>query len=78
MFPALRSSDNAAEYGELTMYRKASHVESRQAYPTDLTDAHWALIEPLLPKPQGSGRRQKISLRLIINAILYLLRTGCQ
>jgi putative transposase len=60
------------------MYRKASHLESRQAYPTDLTEAQWALIEPLLPKPQGSGRRQQISVRLIINAAFYLLRTGCQ
>jgi putative transposase len=60
------------------MYHKPSQLEPTQVYPTDLTAAHWALIEPLFPKPHGSGRRQQISLRLIVNACLYLLRTGCQ
>jgi putative transposase len=49
-----------------------------QVYPTDLTDAQWAVIEPLLPKPTGPGRPQVDSLRLIVNAIRDLLRTGCQ
>jgi putative transposase len=49
-----------------------------QVYPTDLTDAQWAVIEPLLPRRAGPGRPQVYSLRLIVNAILYLLRTGCQ
>lgn len=60
------------------MYRNVPATEARQTYPTDLADAQWALIAPLLPKPHGSGRRQQISLRRIVNACLYLLRTGCQ
>src|SRR5690348_18420303 len=60
------------------MYRKPAAPQASQVYATDLTDAQWALIEPLLPRPYGSGRRQQISLRLIVNACLYLLRTGCQ
>jgi putative transposase len=50
-------------------------------YATDLTDAQWALLEPLLPPPkrlQGAGRPRSVSLRLVINALLYLERTGCQ
>jgi putative transposase len=47
-------------------------------YPTDLTDAQWALIAPLLAKKPGPGHPQEISLRLFVNAILYLLRSGCQ
>jgi len=47
------------------------------AYPTDLTDEQWKVIEPLLPKPKCKRRPRKVPLRAIINAILYLLRTGC-
>jgi putative transposase len=60
------------------MYHQPAPLEASQAYACDLTDTQWALIEPLLPTASGSGRRQQISLRLIINATLYLLRTGCQ
>jgi putative transposase len=46
-------------------------------YATDLTDAQWRLIEPLLPKPRCRRRPREIPLRKIVNAVLYLLRTGC-
>jgi len=46
-------------------------------YPTDLTDAQWKLIERLLPQPKCKRRPRKVPFREIINAILYLLRTGC-
>jgi putative transposase len=52
-----------------------------RVYATDLTDAQWALLEPLLPppkRPQGAGRPRTVSLRQIINGLLYLERTGCQ
>jgi len=49
-----------------------------QVYPTDLTDEQWALVAPLLAKPRGPGHPQEVSLRLVVNALLYLLRTGCQ
>jgi putative transposase len=60
------------------MYRKPAPCQGIQGYETDLTDAQWALVSPWLPAPRGSGRRQRISLRLIVDAIFYLLRTGCQ
>lgn len=48
-------------------------------YPSDLTDAQWVIIEGLdINKPWGPGRRMRLELRTVINAILYLLRTGCQ
>ena len=50
---------------------------SRQPYPSDLTDAQWALIEPLLPPPATRGRAEKHPRREIVNAILYLDRAGC-
>jgi len=49
-----------------------------QVYLSDLTDAQWALLAPLLPTKVGPGRPQTYPLRLIVNAMLYLLRTGCQ
>jgi len=48
-----------------------------QSYPSDLTDAQWALIESHLPVYPG-GRPRITDLRDVVNAILYLLRTGCQ
>ncbi len=46
-------------------------------YPTDLTDIEWHLIELLLPPPKNTGRPRKWSLRLILNGIFYLVRSGC-
>jgi len=48
------------------------------SYNTDLTDEQWSLIEPLIPPNVGQGRPTKIDLRQVVNAILYLVRTGCQ
>lgn len=47
-------------------------------YPTDLTDEQWALIEPLIPAAKPGGRPRKIDLRLVLNAIFYLNKAGCQ
>ena len=46
-------------------------------YATDVTDAEFALFEPLLPPAKRGGRRRGTSLREVLNALLYLLRTGC-
>jgi transposase len=54
-----------------------STAEGRPAYATDLTDAQWSLIEPILPPPDLTGRHEKHPRREIVNAIFYLLRTGC-
>ena len=50
----------------------------RCAYPSDLTDAQWALIEPWLSDRAWTGRPRTLDLREVVNAIFYLLRTGCQ
>src|SRR5579871_3506547 len=47
-------------------------------YPSDLTDEQWALVEPLIPEPPGGGRPVKTTMRDVVDAVLYLLRTGCQ
>ncbi len=48
-----------------------------QGYLTDLSDTEWRLLEPLLPPPTGIGRPRRHSVRTIVNAILYELRSGC-
>jgi putative transposase len=47
-------------------------------YETDLTDAAWELIKPLLPAARYGGRPRTTDVRAVVNAIFYLLRTGCQ
>ena len=49
----------------------------RKAYPTDLNDKEWAVIEPYVPKPKTGGRPAEHSRREILNAIAYVLRSGC-
>ena len=46
-------------------------------YPTDLSDAEWAALEPLLPPPAKTGRPLKWPRRLIVEAILYHVCSGC-
>ncbi len=49
----------------------------RKPYSTDLTDAQWQLLAPLLPPAKPGGRPRSVDLREVVNAMLYLLRTGC-
>src|SRR5215204_4325230 len=51
---------------------------SRKSYPTDLTDAQWELVAPLLPPAKHGGRPRTVNLREVVNTILYLNRTACQ
>jgi transposase len=48
------------------------------AYPSDLTDMEWRILEPLLPLPARRGRPRTYAWRAILNGIFYVLRTGCQ
>lgn len=47
-------------------------------YETDLTDAQWELIEPFVRQKPGPGAKREVDTREVVNAIFYLLRTGCQ
>src|SRR6201996_2256160 len=57
--------------------RLAIIEKSSKRYPTDLTDMEWQTVEPLLPRPGKTGRRRRVDLREVLNAIRYLARTGC-
>ena len=60
-----------------TRGRMAEIERHTKRYPTDLTDAEWAHVEPFLPKPARTGRRREVDLREVLNAIRYVARTGC-
>ncbi|MDQ3925947.1 MAG: IS5 family transposase [Actinomycetota bacterium] len=49
----------------------------KRSYPTDLTDAEWKHIEPFVPAPKCRGRQRIHSPREILNAVFYILRSGC-
>src|SRR5215470_18007881 len=66
-----------AEKAERKSRRCMRMTMGRRAYPSDLTDAQWELLEPLIPHPSLQGRRPFVSRREVANAILYVLRSGC-
>ena len=47
-------------------------------YPSDLTDAEWTLVEPLIPPGERGGRWRTVDLREVMNGGFYVLSTGCQ
>jgi transposase len=47
-------------------------------YPSDLTGAEWAVVEPMVPLAKPGGRKRTIDVREILNGIFYVLWTGCQ
>jgi len=53
-----------------------SHTE-QASYPTDLTDEQWQIIRKLLPQPSRRGAPRTVCRRAVINAIFYVVRTGC-
>jgi putative transposase len=49
----------------------------RTAYPTDLTDRQWRIIEPLIPPAKRGGRPRTTDMREIVNAVIYVVKSGC-
>lgn len=60
----------------VTRGRMAEIEKKTKRYPTDLTDAEWARIAPLLPRPARRGRKPGVDLREVLNAIRYMARSG--
>jgi transposase len=61
-----------------TKTTRAQHARDHLRYASDLTAAEWALIAPHLPRPAARGRPRRTDLRAVMEALLYLLATGCQ
>jgi len=50
----------------------------RKRYSSDMSDEEWAILEPLIPTAKRGGRPRRTNMREVVNAIFYVLRTGCQ
>jgi transposase len=58
-------------------HRRAARRDSLR-YASDLSDAEWDLVAPMIPPARRGGRRREVDVREVMNAIFYVLWTGCQ
>jgi len=61
-----------------TSKNRAKYNRDKLRYPSDLSDAEWAHIEPQIPPAKRGGRRREVDMREVVNGIMYVLSTGCQ
>src|SRR2546422_2860123 len=61
-----------------TEITRRKYEREGQRYASDLTNAEWALIAPQMPAAKRLGRPRETELRAVLDAILYIARTGCQ
>ena len=61
-----------------TKTARAKYKRRTERFESDLTDAEWDRLAPLLPPSSGLGRPRQVDLREVVNALLYQLMTGCQ
>jgi putative transposase len=50
---------------------------NRKSYPSDLSNAQWALLQELIPPAKPGGRPREVNLRELLNALFYFAREGC-
>jgi transposase len=61
-----------------TEITREQYRRDKLRYASDMTDAEWALIKRLLPRANRRGRPRRTNMRAVVEAILYILSTGCQ
>ena len=61
-----------------TSENRGRYDRSHLRYPSDLTDAEWAHVEPLIPPARRGGNRRHVVEREVVNGLMYILSTGCQ
>ena len=61
-----------------TNENRARYDRGRLRYPSDLTDAEWAHVGPLIPPAKRGGNRRHVDERDVVNGLMYVLSTGCQ
>src|SRR3984893_14757965 len=71
----VKQSSRHTMWTEIT---RRKYEREGQRYASDLTDAEWGLIEPHMPAVKRLGRPRETELRTVLDAILYIARTGCQ
>lgn len=61
-----------------TTENRARYNRDQLRYPSDVTDAEWAVIAPLIPPARRGGCKRTVNIREVFNGVLYILSTGCQ
>ena len=61
-----------------TTENRGRYDRSALRYPSDLTDDEWGLVEPLIPPAKRGGDKRTVNVREVVNALMYVLSTGCQ
>ena len=61
-----------------TSENRARYDRGGLRYPSDLTDEEWRLIEPGIPPAKRGGNKRTVTLREVVNGLMYILSTGCQ
>ena len=61
-----------------TAKNRARYNRDHLRYPSDLTDAEWIEIAPLIGPARSGGRRREVDVRNLVNGVMYVLSTGCQ
>src|SRR5476649_699024 len=61
-----------------TNENRRRYDRSKLRYPSDLTDEEWALIAPVIPPAKRGGGKRTVSIREVVNGLMYVLSTGCQ
>src|SRR5665811_138109 len=61
-----------------TLENRPLYNRDQLRYPSDLTDAEWQHIEPLIPPAKRGGGKRRVNMREVVNGLMYVLSTGCQ
>ena len=61
-----------------TTENRPRYDRDKLRYPSDLTDAEWQHIEPLIPPAKRGGGKRRANMREVVNGVMYILSTGCQ
>ena len=61
-----------------TIENRHRYDRDKLRYPSDLTDAEWELVEPLIPPAKRGGGKRTVQMREVLNGVMYVLSTGCQ
>lgn len=61
-----------------TLENRSKYNRDHLRYPSDLTDDEWTLVEPLIPPARPGGGKRRTDMRAVMNAVMYILSTGCQ
>ena len=57
---------------------RGRYDRSKLRYPSDLTDAEWSRVGPLIPPAKRGGNKRTVDVRDVVNGLMYVLSTGCQ